>query len=69
MDVQINHVFLSSKGKILAHEFGHAFFNVKNPFTVRNDLEMGLSTSDPQSYSENYARMKEKSFIEAGKRK
>ena len=69
VDIQINHAFLSTKGKILAHEFGHACFNVKKPLAVRNDFESGLSPSNPQSCSEKYARMKENSFIEASKKK
>ena len=68
VDVQINHSFLSIKGSTLAHEFGHAYFNVKHPFAVRNDLERGISISDPQSFSERYARGKEKVFLEASKK-
>lgn len=67
VDVQINHAFLSIKGRTLAHELGHAYFNVKNPSAIRSDLDRGLSASDPQSYSERYARMMENRFIEANK--
>ena len=65
VDVQINHTFLSVKEKILAHEFGHVFFNVKHPNTVREDLSNGISPSDPNSYSEKYALKMESEYLNA----